>query len=157
MSIAAALTAAIHLKAALAAEVARAQEVRAHLRGMVTDALLQQASLRDAFNQRSAALTGDLERALAAFAAQLGLPDVTLELITQRAPFEGAQLAGILQEIRALSASLRELDALNRRLAARSLSFVNAYLTQLAPRPTAYTRRGLPPALDTTTTYSERA
>lgn len=155
MSLAAALDAALQLKAALATEVGRSKEVRRLLKTIDADALLSQATLREAFNHRSAYLSGELAKALKAFATSLGLDDVTLDLIRRHAPFEGEQLSGTFGEIRALTASLHELDALNRVLAERSLGFVRAYLTNLAPRPTAYTRRGAPLPFEAAT-HSER-
>lgn len=142
MSLHAALDAALQLKAALATEVSRAKDVRRLLKSIDADALMAQASLREAFNHRSASLSDELAQALKAFASTWGLEDITLEEIRQRAPFEGEQLSGVFAELRALAASLHELDAFNHLLAERSLSFVRAYLTHLAPRPTAYSRRG---------------
>lgn len=156
MSLQNALDAAVKLKSALATEVARSQEVRQILKSVNSDALLSQASLREAFNHHSAWLAGELARGLAAWAAPHGLADVTPDDVCRLAPFEGAQLRTILGEIKALSASLSELDAFNQQLAQQALTFVRAYVSHLAPRPAAYTRRGLPAALEAAT-HSEHA
>jgi multidrug efflux pump subunit AcrA (membrane-fusion protein) len=142
MSLAGALDTALQLKAALATEVTRSKELRRLLKTIDAEALMAQASLRDAFNHHSAYLSGELAKALGAVAAGWGAADLTLDDLRHRAPFEGEQLASVFAEIRALTASLHELDALNHLLAERSLAFVKAYLTHLAPRPTAYSRRG---------------
>lgn len=155
MSLAAALDTALQLKAALATEVSRSKEVRRLLKTIDAEALMAQAILRDAFNHRSASLSGELAKALGKVAAAWGLEDLTLDELRRRAPFEGEQLANVFAEIRALTASLQELDALNHLLAERSLSFVRAYLAHLAPRPAAYSRRGAPLPLEGAT-HSER-
>lgn len=156
MSLLAALEVALKLKASLAIEVTRSQEARAVLKTLDTPALLAQTSLREAFNQHSAWLTSELANHLGAFARERGLADVSLEQLRQLAPFEGEQLAGVFAEIRSLSQALAELDAINQQFAERALSVVRAYVTHLAPRPTAYTRRGQLTAIESGT-HSERA
>jgi hypothetical protein len=156
MSLADAIDAALALKLSLAAEVARSKDVRRVLKHIDAEALLGQATQREAFNQRSSWLSSELARGLAAWAAAEGLPDVTLAQVKQRAPFEGEQLEGVFAELRALAASLAELDAFNKLLAERALGFVRAYVTHLAPHPSAYTRRGMPAAVEAAT-HSERA
>ncbi len=157
MSLPHALDTALKLKAALATEVARSKESRFVLKSLDTPALLTQASLREAFNQHSTWLTSELAKNLALFAQAHGLNDVTLEQVRTLAPFEGEQLTGVFAEIRALSQALNELDAVNQLLAERALSVVRAYVTHLAPRPSAYTRRGQPSLVEKTGTHSERA
>lgn len=156
MSLPQALDIAMKLKAALATEVSRSQESRAVLKTLDTPALLAQASLREAFNQHSAYLSTELARALAAFAQAHGLSDVTLEQVRQLAPFEGEQLTGVFAEIRSLTRALTELDEINQQLAEKALTVVRAYVTHLAPRPSAYTRRGQPAVVEAAT-HSERA
>ncbi len=156
MSLPQALDIALKLKTALATEVMRSQESRTVLKSLDTPALLAQASLREAFNQHSAYLSSELARYLSAFAQQHGLSDVTLEQVRHLAPFEGEQLSGVFAEVRALSRALSELDEVNQQLAEKALSVVRAYVTHLAPRPSAYTRRGQP-ALAEAGTHSERA
>jgi hypothetical protein len=155
MSLAAALDTALQLKAALATEVARSKEVRGLLKTIDAEALMAQASLREAFNHRSVYLSGELAKALAAFATSLNRTDITLDELRRYAPFEGEQLSSLFAEIRSLAASLQELDAFNQLLAERSLSFVRTYLAHLAPRPAAYSRRGAPLPLEAAT-HSER-
>lgn len=156
MSLTQALDIALKLRATLSTEVARSQESRAVLKSLDTPTLLAQASLREAFNQHSAWLSAELGRHLAAFAQQHGLADITLEQVRSLAPFEGEQLSAVFAEIRALSRALAELDQLNQQLAEKALSVVRAYVTHLAPRPNAYTRRGQPAPVESGT-HSERA
>jgi hypothetical protein len=156
MSLPQALDIALKLKGTLATEVQRSQESRTVLKALDTPALLAQASLREAFNQHSAWLSSELARYLGEFATQHGLPDVTLEDLRRLAPFEGEQLTGIFGEIRSLSRALSELDEVNQQLAEKALTVVRAYVTHLAPRPSAYTRRGQPAAVEAGT-HSEHA
>ncbi len=156
MSLHQALDIALKLKASLATEVARSQESRTVLKSLDTPALLAQASLREAFNQHSTYLSAELARHLASFAQEHGLTDVTLEQVRALAPFEGEQLSGVFAEIRALSRALSELDEVNQQLAEKALTVVRAYVTHLAPRPSAYTRRGQPSVVEAGT-HSERA
>jgi hypothetical protein len=156
MSLSLALDIALKLKASLATEVARSQESRAVLKTLDTPALLSQATLREAFNQHSAWLTAELARHLGTFAKEHGLADVTLEQVRKLSPFEGEQLSGVFAEVRALSQALSELDQVNQQLAEKALTVVRAYVTHLAPRPSAYTRRGQHAEV-ATGTHSERA
>jgi hypothetical protein len=156
MSLRTALDVATQLKASLAKEVQRSKEVRAVLRSMDSRALLAQASLREAFNHHSRWLSSELARALGAFATEQGLTDLTLEQLRTRAPLEGAMLGDLFAEIRALTASLVELDAFNHQLSQRALTFVQAYVNTFTPRAAAYTRRGLP-APQEAATHSEHA
>jgi transposase-like protein len=155
MSLALAVDIALKLKAVLSSEVARSKDARRVLKTMNGSALLDQAVQRDTFNQRSTELSNQLAAAIAEVARSNGQTDITLEQIRARAPFEGEQLAGVFAEIRALSRSLAELDAFNQQLAQKALAFVRAYVNHVAPRPSAYTRRGVPAALEGGT-HSER-
>ena len=156
MSLPLALDIALKLRASLATEVARSQESRAVLKTLDTPALLAQAILREAFNQHSAWLASELARHLGAFAQQHGMTAITLEQVRRLAPFEGEQLSGVFAEIRALSQALSELDDINQQLAEKALTVVRAYVTHLAPRPSAYTRRGQHAEVESGT-HSERA
>ena len=156
MSLPLALDIALKLRASLATEVTRSQESRAVLKTLDTPALLAQASLREAFNQHSAWLASELARHLGAFAQQHGMTAITLEQVRRLAPFEGEQLSGVFAEIRALSQALSELDDINQQLAEKALTVVRAYVTHLAPRPSAYTRRGQHAEVESGT-HSERA
>jgi hypothetical protein len=156
MSLRTALDVAQQLKTALAREVQRSKEVRAVLRSMDSRALLAQASLREAFNHHSRWLSSELARALGLYASGEGLTDITLAELRERAPLDGALLSDVFAEIRALTASLAELDAFNHQLSQRALTFVQAYVDTFAPRPTAYTRRGLPSPQEAAT-HSEHA
>ncbi|MFO0599125.1 MAG: hypothetical protein U0228_27695 [Myxococcaceae bacterium] len=156
MSLEKALDIALKLKHALATEVTRSQESRAVLKSLDSATLLNQASLREAFNQHSAWLSAELGRALATFARGHGLDEVTLEQVRRLSPFEGEQLSAVFAEIRALSRALSELDQVNQQLAENALKVVRAYVTHLAPRPAAYNRRGQA-ATSESGTHSERA
>lgn len=137
-----ALDIALKLKAALATEVARSQESRVVLKSLDTPALLAGAALREAFNQHSAWLSGELARVLGDFAKEHGKADVTLDELRALAPFEGEQLSGVFAEVRSLSRALFELDVVNQQIAESALTVVRAYVTHLAPQPNAYNRRG---------------
>ncbi len=156
MNLDAAISLSLSLKDALAAEVRRSRESRAVLKQMKIDALLEQAAERDAFNQRSAYLSDTLAHALADVARARGVEDVTLDQLNAWYPFEGAQLSAVFAEIRGLTSALKELDLFNQTLADRALTFVRAYVGHLAPRPTAYGRRGAPSTSESST-HSERA
>jgi hypothetical protein len=51
---------------------------------------------------------------------------------------------------------LSELDVVNQQLAENALTVVRAYVTHLAPQPSAYNRRGQA-AAPPSTTHSEHA
>lgn len=156
MSLEAAISTALSLRDALSQEVQRSRNARSILKAMEIDGLLRQAAERDAFNERSAMFSDQLARALADVAGAHQEKDVTLRQLESWYPFEGAQLASTFAEIRALSAALRELDQFNQTLAEKALTFVRAYVTHLAPRPTAYGRRGTLLSSESST-LSERA
>jgi len=131
------------IREGLAAEVVLAREERVLIRKMDADGLNQRALKRADFNQRTARLMAELGEALGASASELGLSGgITLEALQARVPVEGRRMAALLGEVRALAAALAELDALNRMLGQRALSYVRAHLAVLSPRPAAYDRRG---------------
>lgn len=142
---------ALELRAALTQAVAHAKAARRLLQQVDPPGLLEHAASREAFNATAAGLARELAEALQVAGAPHGGGDWTLERLAQVWPYEGEQLAGVLREVRALSAALAELDALNQRLAERALSFVRAYIRKLSPPPKAYTRHGLAPQPDTHT------
>lgn len=146
MSLSLALDTAVKIRSSLATEVARSQESRAVLKSLDAPILLAQASLREAFNQHSAWLTAELAKHLGQFAQEHGLADITLAQLRALSPLEGEQLTCVFAEIRALSQALRELDQVNQQLAEKALTLVRAYVTHLAPTPSAYTRWGQPTA-----------
>jgi hypothetical protein len=126
----------------LAAEVPRAREERVLVRNMDVDGLLQRATLRSDFNQA----TAELQRTLAVELGEVGrafaLDEVSIPRMRQVAPGAADRLAAVLAEVRALAAALAELDALNRVLGQRTLSYVKAHLAVLSPKPAAYDKRG---------------
>jgi predicted RNA-binding protein associated with RNAse of E/G family len=124
---------------------------------MRTDALFEFASKRDVFNQTSAKLAARLAHAISAIAQAQSQPDISMAQLQHAWPYEAAQLASVLAEIRALSAALKELDDLHQQLASRALTFVRAYVSQLTPKATGYTRRGAQPIQHEAATRSERA
>ena len=132
------------IRNALAAEIAIAREERVLIRNIDVDGLNQRAANRAVFNDRTAALQKALAASLAAVAPELGLGvhEITLEALKQRAPLFGQRMSTVLAEVRALAAALTELDHLNRMLGQRALSYVRAHLAVLCPRPAAYDRRG---------------
>lgn len=156
MALEAAISLSIQLRNTLAAEVKRSRAARSVLKGMQVDALLLQASEREAFNQSSSQLSDSIAQALAQVAVEKGQRDVTLEQLTTWYPFEAAQLSSVFAEVRALTGALKELDVFNQALAERALTFVRAYVAHLAPRPAAYGRRGVLAATEAST-HSEHA
>ena len=62
-------------------------------------------------------------------------------------------MSALLAEVRALAKTLSELDALNRMLSQRALSYVRAHLAVLSPKPAAYDRRGSGAIAERTTTF----
>lgn len=132
------------IRDALSAEIAIAREERVLIRNMDVDGLNRRATKRADFNEKTALLQKDLAAALAQVAAELGvgIHDITLEVLRQRAPAFGQRMSGLLAEVRALASALSELDQLNRMLGQRALSYVRAHLAVLCPKPAAYDRRG---------------
>lgn len=130
------------IRDALATEVERARGERALIRKMDSDGLMRRAALRAEFNAATAGLQRELAEALAAVGRAFALPEITLAAIREKAPRDGADLDRALAEVRALASALSELDNLNRLLGQRVMSYVRAHLTILAPKSSAYDRRG---------------
>jgi len=141
------------IRASLEAEVAVAREERVLIRRMDSDGLMARATKRAEFNTRTAALMVTLGQTLAAAAAERGLSEVTMDALQSHAPVEGRQMAVLLGEVRVLAAKLSQLDALNRMLSQRALSYVRAHLAVLSPKPAAYDRRGGGAKTDRTSTF----
>jgi hypothetical protein len=130
------------IREALGVEIALARQERVLIREMDADGLNGRAAKRADFNQKTAQLMAALAETLRDAGRELGLSGVTLEGLQGRAPVEGGRLSAVLGEVRALAAALAELDALNRMLGQRALSYVRAHLAVLSPKPAAYDRRG---------------
>ncbi len=137
-----ALEAAGRLRDTIAAEVERARDERRLLRTLDAAGLFARAAQRGEFLAEVARLERELASSLARAAAALGLPEVTLERLRLRVPRQGEALARVLSEVRALAGALREIDALNLKLAGRALTCVRGYVQALQPAPLAYDRRG---------------
>ncbi len=137
-----ALETAGHLRDALATEVESARRERQLLRALDGPALFARTAQRADFLSEVARLERDLAASLARAAETLGMREVTLERLSERAPRRGGELARIFSEIRALAGALREIDRLNLSLAGRALACVRGYVEALAPTPRAYDRRG---------------
>ena len=145
------------IRDALAAEVAVAREERVLIRKMDADALNGRALTRAEFNDKTAGLMAQLGDVLGSAGQDLGLPSVTLDALQASAPQEGRHMAALLGEVRSLAAALSELDALNRLLGQRALSYVRAHLAVLSPKPAAYDRRGGGTAVPRTSTFGRVA
>jgi hypothetical protein len=130
------------LRDALAAEVEGARGERQLLRSLDAAGLFARAAARAAFLEAVAALERELAARLSRAAADLGLAQVTLDGLRQRAPGPGAALAATLSDVRALAGALHEIDRLNLQLAGRALGCVRGYVEALRPVPSAYDRRG---------------
>lgn len=130
------------IRDALAVEVERARGERTLIRKMDSDGLMRRAALRAEFTAATASLQRELADALAVVGRALALPEITLAAIREKAPREGAELDRALAEVRALASALSELDNLNRLLGQRVMSYVRAHLAILAPKSSAYDRRG---------------
>ncbi|HET6281116.1 MAG TPA: flagellar export chaperone FlgN [Polyangia bacterium] len=130
------------IRKALEAEVNRAREQRALIRVMDVEGLVRRATLRAEFNTSVGQLQQQLTVQLGAVAAELGLPEMTVEALGRHLPGSAERLADSLAAIRALAGALAELDDLNRLLGQRALSYVRAYLGAVNPTPAAYDRRG---------------
>ncbi len=143
------------LKAALDAEVTRAQGERVLIRNFDVQGLFKRAAMRGDFNSDLLRLQGALGKALEVVGEELELPEVSLESLGRAVPTEARRLSALLAEVRALACALGELDDLNRRLALRASACVRGYLNTVAP-PATYDRRGAAPAMPTTT-FSGRA
>jgi hypothetical protein len=141
----AAVQAADELKQELESEVGRSREERLVLRSLDGARIHQRISDREAFLHRADSRQRRLRAAQAEAARGLGLEDPSAESIARAAPQEGGRLLDLIEQIRALAATLAELTALNRTLAERALGCTRAYVQALAPQPTAYGRFGAPP------------
>jgi hypothetical protein len=132
------------IRDALSAEIAIAREERVLIRNMDVDGLNRRAIKRADFNERTALLQKDLAAALARVAEELGvgIHDISLEMLRERAPGFGQSMSAVLAEVRSLASALSELDHLNRMLGQRARSYVRAHLAVLCPKPAAYDRRG---------------
>ena len=134
------------IRDALRAEVERARAERVLIRAMDVEGLMKRDCARRVEragqSEASAALVG-----AGAGCARLWSQEVTIDGLRGIAPAPTDRLAQAFAEVRALAAALAELDDLNRALGQRALSFVRSYLTALSPRPTAYDRRGMAPAV----------
>jgi len=130
------------IRDSLAGEITVAREERILIREMDVDGLNLRAAKRAEFNQHLADLQRRLADELGEAARALGLAEVTLDGLKARAPGPGRRMTELLAEVRALASALSELDALNRMLGQRALTYVRAHLSALAPKPSAYDRRG---------------
>jgi hypothetical protein len=144
------------IRKALEAEVNRAREQRALIRVMDVEGLVRRATLRAEFNTSVGQLQQQLMVRLAAVAAELGLPEMTVEAVRKKLPGPAAELSDSLAAIRSLAAALAELDDLNRLLGQRALSYVRAYLGAVNPTPAAYDRRGTAAAVRPPSTTMSR-
>lgn len=145
----------LKLKAALAAEVSNARAQRELFHSFDGERLLEMAVQRENFNHQTAHLQQQLAEALAESGRQFRLATVTLDALTSVSPEEGGRLREELGQIRALAATLSELDQMNQHLAERALSCVRAYTQYVQPAVTAYDKRGLH-ALQASSTRSQR-
>jgi hypothetical protein len=130
------------LKAALEAEVVRAQGERVLVRQFDVDGLFKRATQREAFNAEVVRLQQALATELREIARYHGLEQVTLESLGALAPEPAGRLSAVLAEVRALAGALAELDDLNRKLAHRASACVKGYLQALSIRTSGYDRRG---------------
>jgi hypothetical protein len=132
----------VEMREALDAEILRARAQRLYIRRMDSEALLETARKRAAFNAQMAHAEGELAGLLGEIKGALGLAEITLETLALRAPVLTAPLRERLGEVRALAQALRELDLLNQQLAERALLYVKSYAGAILPRISAYDRRG---------------
>ncbi len=131
------------LRRALGDAVAASRAQRDLIRRLDVDNLATSAARRAAFNEHLADLQGQLARDLRAAGDALGLDRVTLDGMKARAPQAAQRLGRLFADVRALAATLRELDVCNHLLAARAQASVRGAVEALAPpRATAYDRRG---------------
>jgi flagellar FlgN protein len=130
------------LRDALAAEVESARRERQLLRTLDAAGLFARAAQRSAFLAEVARLERELGDGLGGAAVQLGGGAVTMERLRVHAPRQGATLAAILSDVRALAGALHEVDQLNLQLAGRALAIVRGYVEAIHPVPRAYDRRG---------------
>lgn len=127
---------------ALAAEIARTQRAQDALARLESDKLFAYAVERDAFHALAASLEARLGAALSKTAVELGLREVTVATILDRAPAQGAELDRAFAEIRQHASVLDELNRIHKQLIERSLTVVGGYVSAMQPRTHAYDRRG---------------
>jgi hypothetical protein len=142
MPLASPIAVALAIADELRLEIDATRRDRIALRSLDANALFAIATRREGFDAKLVSLKLRLKDALAQAAAKLSVSSVTTEALVKASPTLGAKLSDAFAQIRSLSQSLSELDALNKNLGERALSCVRAYLTQVAPRPTAYGRTG---------------
>jgi hypothetical protein len=130
------------IRDALTAEIAVARDERVIIRNMDVDGLNGRATKRAVFNHTTAGLMGTLAVQLKEIGLAFGMAEITIDNLKQRAPALGELISTRSAEVRALAASLHELDNLNRLLGQRALSYIRAHLSILSPKPSAYDRRG---------------
>jgi hypothetical protein len=140
-----AITGAVSLRDALAAEVERAREERGPIRELDADRLFDRAASRRAFLEEARRLEGELAGAVAKIARELGLDRPTLAELRRAAPAEAAPLCDAVEAVRRLAAELLEVDRVNRELVREARTCVDGYLTAVRPAPRGYDRRGLRP------------
>lgn len=151
-----AVSLAIGIRNALRDEVERARGQRELLRNLDARGLYRSAVLRQSFNCAAAELQAALASTLAGAARAHHLAEASLESFAAVDPQGAAELAAVLREVRALASALRQVDELNLHLGRRAMSCVNGYLETLAPRPSAYDKRGIRLAADGGGTFSVR-
>ncbi|OFX24443.1 MAG: hypothetical protein A2V77_19720 [Anaeromyxobacter sp. RBG_16_69_14] len=137
-----ALETAGRLRDALAAEVENARGERQLLRKLDTGGLFARAAQRSTFLAEVARIERSLAVSLSRAAGTLGMTEVTLERLRERAPRQGQALTQVMADIRALAGALQEIDRLNLQLAGRALACVRGYVEALQPKPRAYDRHG---------------
>ena len=127
----------------LAGEIERLRDAGDALASLASDRIMGHARARDEFNRalarRQEMLADALERARVA----LKLPEMTLTLLTQAAPVEGAELSAVFTRIRVLAGRLDERDRQIREMLDKGLAVVTGYLSALRPPTQAYDRRGI--------------
>ena len=137
-------------------EVVRAQSQHELIRNFDSQALLDRAAVRQNWNRIVKDLQKELAAHLQAVAAEYGLSVVSVDTLSQVMSEPAGRLANTLARVRALAASLSELDALNRQLAQRANAMVRGYLSALTGNGSTYNQRGESRA-HTASTYSGRA
>jgi flagellar biosynthesis/type III secretory pathway chaperone len=142
MEVASAVACAEELEGELTQEIERARSERLVLRSLDGAKIEARISERRAFEERAESLQERLRAILPAVTAPGNARgDAVLERLAE-AGADGARLAGKLASIRALAQELSKINERNRMLAERALSMTRAYVRVLAPRPSAYDRRG---------------
>jgi hypothetical protein len=147
------------LKQELTQEIERARGERRLLRNLDADGLQQRARARDAFNLRAAQLERSLHDALVSAGRDVGLAEPSLRALVGAVPAEAQPLAAGVDEVRGLAAALAELDDFNARLGRRTLACIRGLLAVMAPRGSAYDRRGAAaaPSVPAVASLSRRA